>query len=50
MLVLRSIVDQEQEADGWEALDQSVQEHLGLRIDPVEVLKDDQEWLVLSLA
>ena len=50
VLVLRAIVDQEQEAGRGQALDQAVEQGLGLRIDPVQVLEDQQQRLHLAFA
>ena len=49
MLVLGAIVDQEQHAGCGEALNQAVQEGLGLGIDPVQVLEDQEQGLNLTL-
>ena len=49
MLVLGTIIDQQQEAGGRQALDQAAQQSLGLGINPVEILKDQQQWLYLAL-
>ena len=49
VLVLGPVVDEEQEAGGRQALDQAVEQRLGLGVDPVEVLEDDQERLDLAL-
>ena len=48
MLVLRSIVHQQQQPGGGQALDQAVEQGLGLRIDPVQILKDQQQGLRLA--
>jgi hypothetical protein len=45
-LALRAVVDEEQDAGGWQALDQTVEEGLRLGIDPVEVFKDQQQRVV----
>ena len=50
MLVLGAVVDQEQEPSGRQALDQAVEQGLGLGIDPVQVLEDQQQGLHLALA
>ena len=50
VLVLRAVVDQQQEAGRWQALDQVVQQGLGLGIDPVQVLTDQEQGLHLALA
>ena len=49
VLILGSVVHQEQETRGREALHQAVQEGLRFSIDPVQVLEHDQEWLDLAL-
>ena len=43
VLVLGAIVDQQEDAGRRQALDQAVQQGLGLGIDPVQVLKDQQQ-------
>ena len=48
MLVLGAIVDQEQQAGCGEALNQAVQEGLGLGVDPVQVLEDQEQGLDLT--
>ena len=48
--VLRAIVDQEKEPRRRQALDQRVEEPLGLGIHPVEILEDQAERLDLTLA
>ena len=50
VLVLRAVVDQEQEPRRRQTLDQAVQEGLGLGIDPVQVLEDQQQRLHLAFA
>ena len=50
VLVLRAVVDQQQELGRGQALDQAVEEGLGLGIDPVQVLKDQQQRLHLAFA
>ena len=50
VLVLRPVVDQEQQSGGRQALDQAVQERLGLGVDPVQVLEDHEQRLHLALA
>ena len=49
MLILRSVVDQQQEASRGQALDQPVEQGLGLGIHPVQVLKDQEQRLYLAL-
>ena len=48
--VLRPVIDQEQEPGRRQALDQAVQDGLGLGVYPVQVLEDHQERLHLALA
>ena len=48
--VLGTIVDQQQEAGGRQALDQAVEQGLGLRINPVQILEHQQQRLLLGLA
>ena len=50
VLVLRAIVDQQQEAGGRQALDQAIEQGLRLRINPVQILEDQQQRLLLALA
>ena len=47
--VLGAIVHQEQHARALQDLDQTVQQRLGLRVDPVEFLKNEEEWTGLAL-
>ena len=42
MLVLRAIVHEEEEARGRQALDQTIEQRLGLGVDPVEVFEDEE--------
>ena len=48
--VLRAVVDQQQDPGGRQALDQAVEQRLGLGVDPVQVLEDQQQRLLLALA
>ncbi len=50
MLVLRPVVDQQQELGRRDALDQAIQEGLGLGVDPVEILTHQQQRLHLAFA
>ena len=50
VLVLGAVVDEEQEAGGGERVDQAVEPRLGLRVDPVQILEDQQQRLDLALA
>src|SRR5712691_5711578 len=49
VLVLGPVVDEEQQARRREALHEAVEESLGFRIDPVEVLEDGHHGLHLTL-
>ena len=49
MLVLGPVVDEEQEAGRGQALDEAVEQRLGLGVDPVEVLEDHEQRLDLAL-
>jgi hypothetical protein len=49
VLVLRSVVDEQQEARVRQALHQGVEQRLSLAIDPVKVLAQDHEGLDLGL-
>jgi hypothetical protein len=49
VLILGAVVDQQEQAGGGQALNQAIQERLGLRIDPLEVLEDREERLHLAL-
>ena len=49
MLLLGSVIHQEQQVGGGKALRQAVQERLGLGIDPVQVLEHYQERPDLAL-
>ena len=50
VLVLRAVVDQQQEPGRRQALDQAVEQGLGLGIDPVQVLEDQEQRLRLAFA
>ena len=50
MVVFGPIADDQEDGGGLEALDQGVEKCLRLPVDPLEVLKDDQERLDLALA
>jgi hypothetical protein len=50
MLVLRAVVDQQEEPGSRQAFHQGVQKRLGLGIDPVQVLADEEYWLDLTFA
>ena len=48
VLVLGAVIDQEQEPRRRQALDQAIQQGLGFGIDPVQILKDQQQRLHLA--
>ena len=50
VLVLRAVVDQQEQAGGRQALDQAVEQGLRLGIDPVQVFEDQQQGLHLAFA
>ena len=50
MPVVRPVVDQQEQARRRQALAQAVEQDLGLRIQPVQILADQQEGLHLALA
>jgi hypothetical protein len=50
VLVLRAIVDEQQVLGGGETLDQTVEQGLGLGIDPVQVFADQEQGLHLAFA
>ena len=50
VLVLGPVVDEEQQPGGRQALHQAVEQRLGLGVDPVEILEDQQQRLDLALA
>ena len=50
MLVLGAVVDEEQEARRGQALDEAIEQGLGLAVDPVQVLEDHHQRLDLALA
>ena len=50
VLVLGPVVDQQQQAGGGQALHQAIEQGLGLGIDPVQVLKHQQQRLHLAFA
>src|SRR5262245_24875965 len=49
-LVLGTIVDEEEDAGSRQALDETVEGGLGLRVDPMQILEKEQERLLLALA
>jgi hypothetical protein len=50
VLIFGAVVDEEEDPGGWEALYETVQQGLGLGIDPVEILEHEEERLDLRLA
>ena len=50
MTVLGPVVDEQQEPGRGQALDETVEERLGLAVDPLEILDEDEEGLDLALA
>src|SRR5262245_38039629 len=48
MLVLRTVIDQEQDANRGQALDEAVQQRLGFAVNPVQVLKNQEHRLCLT--
>ena len=49
VLVLGPVVDEEQDAGGRQALDEAVEQRLGLGVDPVEILEEEEQRLDLAL-
>jgi hypothetical protein len=49
VLILGAVVDRQQQASSGQALHQAIEERLGLGVDPVQVLEDQQEGLHLAL-
>ena len=50
MLVLGTIVHEQQQARRAKAVDEAIEKRLGLAVDPVQVFEHDEEWLHLALA
>ena len=50
MPVFRPVVDEKEKRCSGQAIDQAVQERLGLRIDPMQILEDQEQRLNLTLA
>src|SRR5262245_12495465 len=50
VLILRTIVDQQEHPGGRQTLDQPIEQGLRLGIDPVQILKDEQQGLDLTFA
>ena len=50
MLVLGAVGDEKQEASGGKRVHEAVEPRLGLRVDPVQVLENEQQRLDLTLA
>ena len=49
MVILRAIIHEEEDAHGRQAVDEALEERLGLGIDPVQVFADQQHGLDLTL-
>src|SRR5882724_5209312 len=45
VLVLGAVVDEQEQAGGGQALNQAVEDRLGLGVDPVQVLEDQEQAL-----
>ena len=50
MLILWPVVDEQQQAGHRQALDESVEQCSGLRVDPVQVFEDQEQGLHLAFA
>jgi hypothetical protein len=50
VLILRAVVDQQQDVGRRQALDEAVEHGLGLGVDPVEVFEDQEQELYLAFA
>ena len=50
VLILGPVVDEQQELGGGETLDQAVEQGLGLGVDPVQILADQEQGLHLAFA
>src|SRR5262245_45818611 len=50
VLILGPVVDEQQQTCRWQTFHKVVEQRLGLGIDPVEILEQDQERLYLALA
>jgi len=48
VLIFRPVVHQQQQPGGRQALDEPVEQRLGLGVDPVQVLEDNQQRLDLA--
>ena len=49
MLVFGTVIHQEQEAGGRQTVHQAIQKRLGLGVDPVQILHDQEHGLHLAL-
>jgi hypothetical protein len=49
VLIFRAIVGEKEKPGRWQALDEAIEEGLRLGIDPMQVLKDCQQGLHLTL-
>ena len=50
VLILWPVVDEQQQASHRQALDEIVEQRLGLRVDPVQVFEDQEQGLHLAFA
>src|SRR5262249_37032236 len=50
MAVLRAVIDEQQEGRGGDTLAQGIEEALRLSVDPVQVLKDENQGLLEAFA
>jgi hypothetical protein len=50
VLILRPVIHQEQQLGGGQVLDQAIEQGLGLRVDPMQVLEDQEQGLHLAFA
>ena len=49
MLILRTIVDEEQQSGRRYAVDEAVKQGLGPGVDPLQILNDQEERLYLTV-
>jgi hypothetical protein len=47
VLILRTVVDEQQDAGRGQAVDEAVEQRLGLAVEPVHVFDDHQQRLVM---
>ena len=50
MSILRTIIDEQENPCCWQAIDEAVENPLGFRIDPVQILDHNDQRLQLTLA